>query len=77
MNLTQLPYELEENILEYLFYEYIASYCQTNTRATYVCDTFFKRKALSDNIPLELFPENNVADRYIQLFEDKSCLDGR
>lgn len=74
MSLTQLPYELEENILEYLPYDDVSNYCLTNRRAGDVCDTFFKRRAQLENIPLYLLPENNVADKYMQLLKDKSCL---
>lgn len=74
MSLTQLPYDLEENILEYLPYDDVVSYCKTNTRSGDVCDTFFKRRAQLENIPLKLLPESNITDKYIQLFNDRLCL---
>lgn len=75
MNLTQLPYELEENILEYLPYNDVINYCQTNTRSRDVCDTFFKRRAQLENIPLYLLPKDNVVNKYMQLYQDKFCIE--
>lgn len=75
MSLTQLPYEVEETILQYLPYTDVINYFKSNTRDTNVRDNFFKRRAKLDNIPLDLLPESNVAARYIQLFEHRLCLE--
>lgn len=74
MNLTLLPYELEENIIEYLQYAEVANYCLINKRAIDICDTFFKRRRLIDNIPIHLLPTKNLTKRYIQLYDNMKII---
>lgn len=74
MNLTELPYEIEENIIKYLSYHNIFNYAMINRRAMGVSDVFFTRRAKIEDIPIELLPANNIAIRYLQLYYDREWL---
>lgn len=83
ITLTELPYEIQEKILGYLItgaedseillgkikYSEVANYAKTNKKAMYICDNFLKMRAKKDNIPIKLLQNQNLSNRYINLYE--------